>query len=725
MSAILVTGGAGYVGSHTVELLLSLGRRVVVLDNLSTGHVEVVQLFDKIYGPELFQFEQVDLCDTDSVQRVFDEHQLSGIIDFAAKSLVGESQDKPRFYFDTNVMGFRNLVLAGKGIPIVKSTTAATYGDPRPEDLPLQESFQDRLVQEGRFEHSQLMPAAVEFDDLLTWYQEEVAESFPDLALTDMDRRKLMIPTNVYGITKLIDEIILEKAWAWSSTSYTALRYFNVAGAGDSALIGEDHDPETHLIPIAFQAALGQRDAVTIFGTDYATEDGTAVRDYVSVQELATAHVICLDRMSDKPGAYTYNLGTRSGYSVREIVDTASEVSGLLIPQAEGERRSGDPERLIADATKIASEIGWTAKATLLETMSRAWRWHRFNPQGYRAVQEERYNPFWGRWITFSSSRGSRPWEGDIESRDSATTGPVHDATCYLCPENERTSGEINPKYEHTFVFPNDFPSMAEGAYSPVSPRGPYQARASAGFCEVIVYSPNHSHRMSTMSVEELGKVVDTWIEVYDRLGNQPGIEYVMIFENRGAVMGNSQLHPHGQAYAYGSVPDLMMREQLKAFESGNFVAEVLTSEQEDGRRIIHEDDSFIAFVPYSAWLPYDVVLLPRRPLRSLSEATASERADLATALKRILSGLDQLFGSPYQYSLALIQAATNKSDQVFHTQIHISSLLRGPDLRKHIVGADIFGRSVNPSDPNISAAEIRAAIARACPQVAHAEKVT
>ena len=713
-----MTGGAGYVGSHTVEHLLAKGRRVVVVDDLSTGHIEVVHLFDRLYGRDQFLFENVNLCDSEAVASVFDTHEPTGIIDFAAKSLVGESQEAPRQYFDTNVVGFRNLVLSGHGIPIVKSTTAATYGDPIPGDLPLREDYQDRVVAEGRFGESQLMLASVGFEDLLAWYRDEIETVESEFSLTDQDVQKLRIPTNVYGITKLIDEILLEKAWRQMKTPYTALRYFNVAGAGESALIGEDHDPETHLIPIAYQTALGQREALTVYGTDYGTDDGTAVRDYVSVQELADAHVTCLDRMVDSPGGYTYNLGTRAGFSVRKIVDTAREVSGLDIPCVEGDRRAGDPERLIADASKIAEEIGWESTATLEETMSRAWRWHRHNPGGYRAVQEERYNPFWGRWITFASSRGARPWEGDIESPDSVVSDPAHDPDCYLCPGNTRTSGAVNPDYPNTFVFPNDFPSMKLDSYEPAAPGGSYVARTSKGICEVIVYSAHHSHRLSTMSLGDLNHVIDAWIEVYDRLGKLPGIEYVMIFENRGAVMGNSQLHPHGQAYAYGSIPDLMVREQISTFESDDFVAEALKAELEDGRRILHTDDTFCGFVPFAAWLPYYIVLVPRRAIRSLSELSAAERGDLGTALKRILGGMDELFGQPYQYSLALIQAPTSTNGE-FHAQIHISSLLRGPDIRKHIVGTDIFGRSVNPSDPNVSAAEIRRAIERSTGRLA------
>jgi UDP-glucose 4-epimerase len=709
-----VTGGAGYIGSHTVECLLESNRRVVVLDNLSTGHIEVVNLFDRLYGPDLFAFENVDLANLNDVRKVVEAHSPTGVIDFAARSLVGESQREPRLYFETNVIGFYNLVTACDGIPIVKSTTAATYGDPLAEDLPLREDYQDIVVGEGRFTESQLMPGSAGFDEILNWYARDVANKNADLALTEDDHRKLMIPTNVYGLTKLLDEIILQKLWETSRAPYTALRYFNVAGASDTGLIGEDHDLETHLIPITFQAALGQRESVTVFGSDYDTPDGTAIRDYVSVGDLADAHIRCLDRVTEQPDACTYNLGTRSGYSVREILDTATQVSGQAIPQLDGERRSGDPERLIADAGKIQADLGWQATSTLAETMGRAWRWHRNNPAGYRAIQEERFSPFWRRWITFASSRGSRPWEGDVESHAQTVHGPEHDPACYLCPGNTRTSGAVNPEYDYTFAFPNDFPSMTEDAYIPDQPSGSYAARPSTGVCEVIVYGRHHSQRMSTMPTVQIEHVIDAWTEVYDRLGQRLDVDYVMVFENRGAVMGNSQLHPHGQVYAYGSIPDLMVRDQLVAFRDANFVSEALDAELVDGRRILFENNGFCAFVPFASWMPYDICILPRRPIRSFSETSPSERGELAKLLKVVLAGMDNLFGRPYQYSMALIQAPTDGSDAPFHAQIHITSLLRGPDIRKHVVGTDIFGRSVNPSDPNVSAAEIRRAIARA-----------
>ncbi len=455
--AVLVTGGAGYVGSHTTKHLLDSGRKVVVLDNLSTGHIEVVRLLERLFGPNQFAFEKVDLSNADDIVSVFDRHGIVGVIDFAAKSLVAESQEHSEAYFDTNVVGFFNLVSAGGELPIVKSSTSATYGNPSEEDLPLAEDYQDRVVEEGRFKESQLMRAVFDFETTIERYESTVAQR-SDYHLTERDVLKLMIPTNVYGITKLMDELILEKRASAAGAGFACLRYFNVAGADPEGLIGEDHDPETHLVPIVLQAALGQRDGLTIFGDDYPTRDGTAVRDYVSVVDLADAHVSCLDSLIQKAEPITLNLGTRNGFTVKEIVSTAERVTGRKISCKSGPRRSGDPATLIARTDAADARLGWRARESLDETIENAWRWHSRNPSGYGALNEERYNPFVGRWVTMSAERAARPWSGSIEEGGSER-GPVYDADCYLCPGNVRANGDVNPNYDGTFVFENDFPS--------------------------------------------------------------------------------------------------------------------------------------------------------------------------------------------------------------------------------------------------------------------------
>jgi UDP-glucose 4-epimerase len=714
-NAVLVTGGAGYVGSHTTRRLLESGRNVVVLDNLSTGHIEVVRLYERLYGPEQFAFEQVGLEEGDAVASVFDRHAIDGVIDFAAKSLVGEGQELPQAYFDTNVIGFLNLVSHADGLPVVKSSTSATYGEPSESDLPLSESYQDDVVDEGRFDESQLMPAAVSFESLIERYVIDVAER-SSYGLTERDIQKLMIPTNVYGITKMMDEFILQKRHEKTGAGFACLRYFNVAGADPSGLIGEDHDPETHLIPIVLQVALGIRKGITIFGDDYPTRDGTAIRDYVSVVDLAGAHITCLDALCKAPDAITLNLGTHSGYTVKEIVQSVKRVTGREITCEIGARRSGDPAMLVARTEGALSRLGWQAKETLDETIGNAWRWHRHNRQGYGDLHEERYNPFVGRWVTMSVGRGGRPWSGSVEDR-ATESGTAYDAECYLCPGNIRANGNVNPAYDSTFVFENDFPSL-RGAPPPpgmgLKVPSPYGARPAAGHCEVLVYSPDHSKRMSTMSPEEIAPIVDCWADMYARLGARDDVAYVLIFENRGAVMGNSQLHPHGQVYAYSAMPDRMVTGQIAAFKDGNFVASVLDFEVEDGRRIVWSDDHFVAFVPYAAVMPYDIVVVSRRPVASIEACTTHERFSLSRALSDLLRGLDRLFDEPYHYTLALLQAPTDGSCPSYHFQVHLTSLLRGPGIRKHVVGSDIFGRHINPSDPTISAEEIRQAVRRA-----------
>lgn len=710
--AILITGGAGYIGSHTARRLLEDNRRVVVLDDLSTGHKEVLTLFERVYGPEQFCFENVSLLDSDALVSVFDRHIFSGIIDFAAKSLVGESQEKPRFYFENNVLAFRNLVAASGDIPIVKSSTAATYGEPASDYMPLGEGYQEHILGDGEFDQSQLMPAAVSFDDLLGWYHSDIAEGRPSLALGGSDIAHLKIPTNVYGITKVMDERLL----LHSEKRFAALRYFNAAGADRSRLIGEDHDPETHLIPIVLQVALGQRSHITVFGDDYDTLDGTAVRDYVSVPELADAHVLCLDKLVAGAESMTYNLGSSKGFSVREIIEAAREVTGHAIPEVLGARRSGDPASLIANADKIKEELGWHVRESLLETLEAAWHWHRLHPHGYRVVQEERFNPFWNRWVNVAAHRGDRPWRGETQDMEQGSD-ITYEPGCYLCPSNTRVTGDVNPNYRGVWSFTNDFSALVLDAYETDEKNGPYAARTSRGVCEVVVYGPNHSQRLSTLSVDEIANVVDAWADIYARLGADPGIVYPLIFENRGDVMGNSQPHPHGQVYAYGEIPDLIVKPQLEMFAEYQkekdrcFVCDANDVEVDDGRRILVNLKDAVAYVPFAAQFPYDVTLVPKRHVASLLDLDADERLGLAEAMHRVLAGLDGLFGAPYHYTLALLQAPTDGVDYGYHMQIQITSLLRGPGLRKHVVGADIFGNLINPSDPDITAEELRHAM--------------
>ncbi len=714
VDAVLVTGGEGYVGSHVVRRLLEDHRRVVVLDDLSKGHREVVTLFERVYGPEQFCFERVNLLDRSALASVFDSHDFCGIIDFAARTLVGESQDMPYKYFENNVIAFQNLLDMGKGLPIVKSSTAATYGEPRAEHIPLKENYQRKWIADGGFEKSQLMPAAVDFETLLRWYKKHIA-----FKLSEEDIALLKIPTNVYGITKMMDERMLLYAEQQTGGRYVVLRYFNAAGADPSRLIGEDHDPETHLIPIVLQVALGQREQMTVFGDDYATPDGTAVRDYISVVELADAHIKSLDMLLAGGRSATYNLGRGQGVSVREILEVAREVTGQAIPETIGPPRSGDPATLIADASRIQRDMGWVVRETLHETLASAWHWHRLHPQGYRVVQEERFNPFWNRWVNIAAHRADRPWRGETQLMERGDD-KAYDPECYLCPGNTRATGAVNPNYKGVWTFENDFPTLVLDAYQTQAQLGPYLSRTSRGVCEVVVYTPNHAQRLSTLSLEAYVQVIDAWAEIYDRLGKEPDVVYPLIFENRGTVMGNSQPHPHGQVYAYCEIPDLMVKPQLAVFESHRektgrcFVCDANCMEAGDRRRVIVDRPHVLAYVPFAAQFPYDVIIVPKAHAASLLDLGGEDRRDLAVGLRDVLSGLDELFGAPYHYSLALMQAPTDGVDRGYHMQIHITSLLRGPGLRKHVVGADIFGNLINPSDPDMTAEEIRWAMRKA-----------
>ena len=326
-SKVLVTGGAGFVGSHAVAALLEAGHAVVVLDNLQQGHRQAV--------PPDAEFIQADLADRERLHQVFAAHRFDAVLHFAANSLVGESMRDPFRYLGDNVANAVNLVRAAceRGVgKFVLSSTANLFGTP--DRIPIDES------------------AAID-------------------------------PGSPYGESKFATERLLFWAERIFGMHHACLRYFNAAGAHPNGRLGEDHRPETHLIPIVLDTALGRHPHVQIFGDDYATPDGTCIRDYVHVCDLADAHVRVLDRLTE--GSCHYNLGQGEGHSVRAVIDTARQVTGAAIPTIVGPRRSGDPARLVAAAERIKSELGWQPRHSALPTIiETAWAWRRRNPAGYR-----------------------------------------------------------------------------------------------------------------------------------------------------------------------------------------------------------------------------------------------------------------------------------------------------------------------------------------------------
>jgi len=324
---LLVTGGAGYIGSIVAQQLLARGDDVTVLDSLYRGHRAAV--------PAGAEFVQADMLDPDALARVF-ETKFDGVLHFAALTLVGESVERPERYYRGNVVGALNLLDAMRetGVKrIVFSSTAATYG--QPETVPISEDSPQR-------------------------------------------------PVNAYGGSKLaVDRMLTDEARA-HGVAAVSLRYFNVAGA--SGPLGEDHEPETHLVPLVLQAAAGVRDHVSILGTDYDTRDGTALRDYVHVDDLVAAHVLALEKA--QPGRHDiFNLGSGTGYTVREVIDAARRVTGREFEVREAPRRPGDPAALVASGERAREALGWTPERSLEQMIADAWEWHQAHPRGYARVR--------------------------------------------------------------------------------------------------------------------------------------------------------------------------------------------------------------------------------------------------------------------------------------------------------------------------------------------------
>ena len=328
---VLVLGGAGYIGSHAVDQLITKGYDVAVVDNLKTGHKESL--------PDKARFYQGDIRDKAFMEDVFTKENIEGVIHFAASSLVGESMEIPLDYFNNNVYGTQVVleVMEKYNVKsIIFSSSAATYGEPKV--IPIEET-----------------------------------------AATN--------PESTYGETKLM----MEKMLKWCDKAYgmrfVALRYFNVAGAKLDGTIGEDHNPESHLLPIILQTALGQREKFTIYGEDYETPDGTCIRDYVHVVDLIDAHILALEYLQAGNSSNTFNLGSSTGFSVKQMLEAAREVTGKEIPATVVSRRAGDPSTLIAASDKAREVLGWKPQYTdVNKIIESAWNWHVKHPEGYGRI---------------------------------------------------------------------------------------------------------------------------------------------------------------------------------------------------------------------------------------------------------------------------------------------------------------------------------------------------
>jgi UDP-glucose-4-epimerase GalE len=325
---VLVAGGAGYIGSHAVKQLLDAGHTVVVVDNLFRGHGRAVD--------RRAAFHEIDLANTEGLVEVLTSHAVDCVMHFAALAYVGESVTDPLAYYDNNTAGTVSLLKAMKtaGVKrLVFSSTCATYGEP--EKTPIVETMRQD-------------------------------------------------PVSPYGWSKwCVERVLRDYSASDREFSFAALRYFNVAGSAADGSLGEDHHPETHLIPVLLQTALGKRDKVTVFGTDYPTPDGTCIRDYIHVEDLCAAHIVAMNAL--KPGDVRfYNLGIGKGYSVKEVIDSARRVTGIDFAVQYGSRRAGDPAVLFANADKIHRELGWSARYTEIDAIvATAWKWFQSHPNGY------------------------------------------------------------------------------------------------------------------------------------------------------------------------------------------------------------------------------------------------------------------------------------------------------------------------------------------------------
>lgn len=392
MKNILVTGGAGYIGSHTAKELVKQGFDVVVLDNLEAGHKEAVDSKAKL--------EVVDLADKEKVKEIFKKYQPQAVIDFAAYLAVGESMENPKKYFQNNVANFINLLDVMKEIGtkyLIKSSTAAVYGNPtKDSDIPWKESFTETYQPEksallaGKWGDNDVIGEGF-FQRFIDFYN-QAYKNQSELKLDEPELSKLRIPLSIYGLTKALDEILMKKYDNTSGIKSVSLRYFNVCGADPAGKIGEDKPNPTTLMVLAIYQALGKIPKLKVFGNDYPTTDGSGIRDYIHPSDLAVGHLAALNYLFSAGLSETFNLGTAKGSSVFEVIKAVEDASGKKVEYEIMPRRSGDATISVADPSKANSVLHWQTEYNLTDMAETAWKWHNENPEGFSTAKNDEYS---------------------------------------------------------------------------------------------------------------------------------------------------------------------------------------------------------------------------------------------------------------------------------------------------------------------------------------------
>jgi UDP-glucose-4-epimerase GalE/galactose-1-phosphate uridylyltransferase (family 1) len=672
---VLVTGGAGYIGSVAAARLLEAGHQVTVLDDLSTGHADAV--------PEGAELIHAPITDANSV---LSAGHFDGVMHFAAKSLVGESVNVPERYWATNVSGTLALLEAMRinGVGrLVFSSTAAVYGEPS------------------------AVPITV------------------DAATA---------PNNPYGSSKLAVDLMISSFARAYGLAAVSLRYFNVAGAYGT--YGERHGVETHLIPIALQVAAGDRDVLDVFGTDYPTPDGSAVRDYIHVLDIADAHLLALG--AARPGEHLiYNLGTGVGTSVLEMADVIRQITGHPLPTVDRGRRSGDPAVLIADGELARAELGWQPTRTLNDMVADAWEFaHSRSPLSpTRTVLSDGRELLYfddepGRRHTVRDERDltalvstseirwdaiAREWTVVAGHRQARTFKPPT-SDCPLCPSREGWQTEIPEDAYDVVVFENRFPSLGQSAAESVTRREelPFRSGPGVGRCEVVVFTDDHTSSFASLTPKRVGTIIDAWVHRTAELRALPGVEYVYCFENRGDEIGVTLAHPHGQIYAYPFLPTRIARSAQTLVDhveagGGCLQCQLLADELSDGRRIVVTGRSWVGYVPFAARWPFELCLAPRRHVGSLPDLNADERTELAAIYCDVLARFDRLFDTPAPYIAGWEQAPGGPLGEAWHLSVDIFTIRRASGKLKYLAGSESgAGVWINDIAPETAAARLR-----------------